>query len=518
MPYVLGIDIGTSFTAAATTRIGEGLDGPSSQPLNLGRRSDAVPSVIFFGDDGRVLVGEAAERRGVDQPDRMVREFKRRVGDTVPVIAGDLSVAPEDIFATMTRWVVDRAEEREGGPPDAITLTHPASWGGYKLALVREALAAVGLADVTLMSEPAAAALHYASQERVNAGSTIAVYDLGGGTFDIAILEKTDSETFDVRGGTGGNERLGGADFDEAVFAHVTASVGGTFPQPQTTDPTVVVALTRLRRECIDAKEALSFDSEASIPVLLPGMNTQVRIVRSEFESMIRGALHETIEELRSAIKSAGVDAEDLAAILLIGGSSRIPLVAELLSEELNRPIAIDADPKASISLGAAASAAFALREVSDADAGAGDRPDGVEDGSAMSARRRASVGARVATLTAAAFAAALLVTAAVLHTSDLGTLISGAGDGGVAQSDLPTRQFVNAKDGALGAAPHPNPPGPNGVDPAPGATTPPAARSDGWGARPEPRPAAWFRAEPDIAPIDIVESGRRHHRAGPDR
>ncbi|MCW2134684.1 Hsp70 family protein [Arthrobacter sp. VKM Ac-2550] len=363
MAFVLGIDIGTSFSAAAVARL-DGAGQPAPQVLNLGVRGGAVPSVIFLGEDGQVLVGEAAERRGTTHPDRLVREFKRRVGDAVPIVVGDLSVAPEDIVATMARWVVDRAQEREGEPPAAIAIAHPASWGGYKKDLVRQALAGVGLAEVTLVSEPEAAAVHYASQERVDEGSTVAVYDLGGGTFDAAVLQKSSAETFRTLGRPEGIDRLGGADFDDAVFRHVAACAADSLTGLDTSDPGVLMALARLRRECTEAKEALSTDSEASIPVLLPGGQSQIRLVRSEFEGMIDDGVQQTIEALKRALQAADTDAGDLAAILLIGGSSRIPLVAQLLSAEFNRPIAIDADPKASISLGAAFSAAAMLAPV----------------------------------------------------------------------------------------------------------------------------------------------------------
>ncbi|WP_159615740.1 Hsp70 family protein [Arthrobacter zhaoguopingii] len=369
MPYVLGVDIGTSFTAAAITRLGgDSVATPSA--LGLGLRGGAVPTVVFLGEDGRMLVGEAAERRGLECPERMVREFKRRIGDPVPFVVGGVSVAAEDLFATMARWVVDRAGEREGEPPVAVTVSHPAGWGDHRTGLVRAALAGVGLADVVLLSEPEAAALHYASQERIEPGSTIAVYDLGGGTFDAAVLRKNDTETFTVLGRPGGIERLGGADFDQAVFAHVAAGAGPAFADLDVSDPGVLSALARVRRECTEAKEALSADSEATIPVLLPGAHTSVRLVRSEFESMIEDPVRSTVEVLAGVLEAAGVEAADLDAILLIGGSSRIPLVAELLSEQLERPIAIDADPKASISLGAAFAAAGLVEEDLDGDDG----------------------------------------------------------------------------------------------------------------------------------------------------
>ncbi|MFH5824305.1 Hsp70 family protein [Georgenia sp. AZ-5] len=366
MSYALGIDIGTSFVAASVARQTSGHATPP-QSLHLGARAASVPSVVFVGADGQVLVGDAAERRGTAAPDRVVREFKRRIGDPVPVMVGDLAVAPEDILATIARWVVDRAGEQEGAPPDAIAVAHPAGWGPYKLSLVRQALAAVGLADAELINEPQAAALHYASQERVDTGATIAVYDLGGGTFDVALLRKTGPDAFEILGRPDGIERLGGADFDEAVLTHVAASVGEPLARLDPTDPDDRLALTRLRRECTEAKEALSDDVEASVPVLVPGAQGQVRIVRAELEAMIGPAVRETVGMLRHALDTAELDPEDLSTILLIGGSSRIPLVAQVLSEELGRPIAIDADPKASISLGAALAAAAPLAAAAEA-------------------------------------------------------------------------------------------------------------------------------------------------------
>ena len=392
MTFVLGIDIGTSFSAAAVARL-DGAGQPAPQVLNLGVRGGAVPSVIFLGEDGQVLVGEAAERRGTTHPDRLVREFKRRVGDAVPIVVGELCVAPEDIVATMARWVVDRAQEREGEPPAAIAIAHPASWGGYKRDLIRQALAGVGLSDVTLVSEPEAAAVHYASQERVDEGSTIAVYDLGGGTFDAAVLQKSSAETFRTLGRPEGIERLGGADFDDAVFGHVASCAADDLAGLDTSDPGVLMALARLRRECTEAKEALSTDSEASIPVLLPGGQSQIRLVRSEFEAMIDDGVQTTIEALKRAMQAADTDAEDLSAILLIGGSSRIPLVAQLLSAEFNRPIAIDADPKASISLGAAFSAAAMLAPAAAEAEGGPDSPAAPGEVSAGRAAARETAG-----------------------------------------------------------------------------------------------------------------------------
>ena len=352
MSYVLAIDVGTSFTAAALVKPCQG-PTPTPEILSLGLHGSAVPSVLFYAGDGRVLVGEAAERRGLDDPQRMVREFKRRIGDSVPLAVGESWLAPEDVYATMARWVVDKAQEREGTAPTSIIMTHPAAWGQHRTSLVLAALTMAGLQDITLISEPEAAALHYASQTRVEDGSIIAVYDLGGGTFDTAILRKAGAGNFELLGRPDGIETLGGADFDAAVLRHVMGHLGDG-PAMDPASPETLAALARLRRECREAKEALSLDSEASVAVSLPGTQTSVRLVRSEFEAMIEAPVRDTVDALQRSLRTINLQAQDLSAVLLIGGSSRIPLVAELISVELDRPIAVDADPKSSICRGAA--------------------------------------------------------------------------------------------------------------------------------------------------------------------
>ncbi|MFP5311954.1 MAG: Hsp70 family protein [Actinomycetes bacterium] len=359
MSYALAIDVGTSFTAAAVVRFHPGAS-PVPECLPLGTRGTSVPSVIYYPEAGAVLVGEAAERRALDSPERVAREFKRRIGDDVPIVLGTLALQPEDVFATMARWVADRAAEREGEPASAVFLTHPAAWGPHRLAVVLAALAARGLENVTPVPEPEAAALHYAAQVRVEEGSTIAVYDLGGGTFDTAVLRKSGTSRFELLGRPDGIEDLGGADFDAAVFRYVAGHTGNALDGLDPADPAVVGSLARLKRECVEAKEALSADSEAGIPVLLPGVQQQVRLVRSEFESLIEEPVRETVEALERSLARLHLEPADLSTVLLIGGSSRIPLVAQIVSEELDRPIAVDADPKSSICLGAAVAAVLA--------------------------------------------------------------------------------------------------------------------------------------------------------------
>jgi molecular chaperone DnaK len=359
--YQLGIDIGTTYTAAAVCRSSDHR-WVEPETVTLGTRSATIPSVLFIAPDGSVVVGEAAERRALTDPGRVVREFKRRIGDPTPIVVGGQAWAPEDLSARLVRWVVDRVAEREGGAAAGIALTHPASWGSHKKELLVNALAAQGL-SVSFLAEPQAAALHYATEERVAPGSTIAVYDLGGGTFDAAVVRKADRSDaafggvgFGLLGRPEGLDRLGGVDFDEVVFDHVRDGLPGAFADLDDTDPRVLSAVARVRRECTEAKEALSADTDVSIPVLLPATSGSVRLHRSEFEGLIREQVEETVEALRKAVKSAGCAPEALTAVLLVGGSSRIPLVAQLVSDGLGRPVAVDTDPKNAIAKGAALS------------------------------------------------------------------------------------------------------------------------------------------------------------------
>jgi molecular chaperone DnaK len=349
--YYLGVDLGTTYTAAAVWREGR------VEITNLGNRAAAVPSVVLLRQDGSLLVGEAAERRAAVEPGRVAREFKRRFGDPTPVVIGGTPYSVDALTARLLRWVVDKVTESEGGPPAGIAVSYPANWGAYKTDLLGQAIARADLDRVATVTEPEAAAIHYASQERVDPGATVAVYDLGGGTFDTAVLRKT-ATGWDILGQPQGIERLGGVDIDEAVFQHVRASLDGAVERLDPDEATALAAVARLRAECVEAKEALSSDTDVSIPVFLPDCQTEIRLTRRELEAMIRPALDASVVALDRALRSANVETRDVDAVLLVGGSSRVPLVAQLVSSELGRPVAIDAHPKYSVALGAAIVAA----------------------------------------------------------------------------------------------------------------------------------------------------------------
>ncbi|MFF5077821.1 Hsp70 family protein [Actinoplanes sp. NPDC000266] len=353
--YSLGIDLGTTQTAAAVRESDGRVD-----VVRLGTRRAEIPSLVFVTGEGGLLIGEAAERRGQAEPDRLAREFKRRIGDPVPILAGGVPFSAHALTGKLLRHVLGTVVRMRGAEPSTVTLTHPANWGPYKREQFDQAVRLADVGPVVFRTEPEAAALRHATARRIGPGETVTVYDLGGGTFDVAVLRR-EGDDFVLLGEAEGIEQLGGADFDEAVFAHVLEVLGeAAAGDLDGDDPEVVTALARLRRDCVEAKEALSFDTETMIPVALPGLHRQVRLNRSELESMIAPALSDTIDATRRALRGAGVTPAEVSAILLAGGSSRIPLVAQILTEELNRPVAADPHPEHSVAMGAALSSATA--------------------------------------------------------------------------------------------------------------------------------------------------------------
>lgn len=346
MTYELGIDIGTTYTAAAVHRDGQ------VRIVELGNRAATAPSVLFLKDDDSLLAGDAANRRSVSEPNRVAREFKRRIGDPTAVLVGGAPYSSASLTAKLLAWVLARVTEHEGESPSSVVVTHPANWGPYKLDLFQQALRLADMTDAALCSEPVAAAVHHATLEPVKADMHVAVFDLGGGTFDAAVLRK-DTDGFAILGQPEGIERLGGIDFDEAVFSFVQRSLGGIFEELDHQDPPTIAAVARLRADCVEAKEALSGDTEAVIPVVLPNVTTEVRITRAEFEDLVRPSLHDALDSLRRAIRSAGLEPKDIDLALLVGGSSRIPLVGELVGHEFAIPVAVHAHPKHVVALGA---------------------------------------------------------------------------------------------------------------------------------------------------------------------
>ena len=372
--YYLGIDVGTARVAAATARPTH--DGSVVvSHVALGHRNDNAPAVVFVTSHGGLLFGDTAERRGVAEPEHLVREFTRNVGDDVPLSVGGHSVDAPHLLAQTVASVVSAARESEGTDPAGVTVTYPSSWGPHRTGLIRSALRDVGLPDVALMSEAEAAARNFEATHPLEPGRSVVVYDLGGTTFHTAVTRKGRDGSLSLVGQPPGLDNLGGADFDDLVFRHVLRGAGAAgmdLSSAETRD-----ALIQLRRECVDAKEALSFDTEVTIPVLLPQVSTKIRLTRSEFEAMIDEHLERTVGALDDAVEGAGVDIADVDAIVLVGGSSRIPRVAQRLSELFDRPIVVDQDPKSSTAMGAARGSLFSHVALAHPSTALALRPDG---------------------------------------------------------------------------------------------------------------------------------------------
>lgn len=296
MSYPIGVDIGSTFTTVAVVR---------------GGRADVVSVVPT-----EVSNGEWTARR-----------FMNRVGDDTPVLVGTRPVPAETLAARLVGRVVAAA----GGPAARVTVTYPVTWGPHRFAALRAALG-----EVTLLSDAAAVAKACGSE-----GPT-AIHDLGGSSFTASVVRSA---------GRPVDLDLGGADLDELIFDHVR---GALADWPEDVDP---MSLTALRRECTVAKEILSADTEATIPVVLPGIDARVRLTRAEFEELARPMLEETAAALQAAIELAGIVP---TAVLLAGGGARIPLLTQIVSEQLHRPVRVA--PQGAAAIGAALAAAESLR------------------------------------------------------------------------------------------------------------------------------------------------------------
>src|SRR5918997_3337962 len=172
MQYGLGVDLGTTHTAAAIRADGR------VEVVRLGARRPEIPSRVFVKPDGGLLIGDAAERRGQAEPARLAREFKRRIGDPVPILVGGSPFSAHALTAKLLRHVLDSVAQLQDGPPAVVTLTHPANWGPYKREQLDHAVRLADVGEGLMRSEPQAAALQHATARRIASGETVAVYDL----------------------------------------------------------------------------------------------------------------------------------------------------------------------------------------------------------------------------------------------------------------------------------------------------------------------------------------------------
>ena len=337
MPYVLGIDVGTNHTTAAISRLDAGAADTAADAVEIVRlsRSRALSSVLYLAEDGSIAVGDAAEQWAAGQPERIARGFVRRVGDDVPVLVAGEQYTAQELTAMLVRWVVDRVAAQEGEAPGQIVLTHPAGWGGYRRGLLHQELRVQGVGEVTLLPEPVAVGEQRATEVDIEPGATLAVYSLGDGVFGASVIRRVATGAFLLLTRTESVDPLGGARFTDLLLGHVRGSLGQPVPALDLEDPQARVALYRLRQACALAKEQLSAAPETGIAVALPGLQQQVRVTRGAFDELIRTTVTCTVDLLLRTIRAAALAPAQIDAVLLVGGSTRVPLIAELVATGL---------------------------------------------------------------------------------------------------------------------------------------------------------------------------------------
>jgi actin-like ATPase involved in cell morphogenesis len=352
MGYSLGVDLGNTYVAAAVSRGGE------AEMATLGQGALVIPAVVFVGDDGTVVVGEPAVRRGLAEPDRVASGFKRRLGR--PVHLGGRSFEPQRLLAELLRSVVTTVARDWGGElPERVMLARPATWDPGRRALFDQVPGLAGLpaGQTGTVTEPEAVLTHYAASRRLADGALVAVYDLGGGSFEVSVV-RAGPGGVQLLGTPQGIDRLGGIDFDEALIDLVDHSLGGPLGRLDPSSLNSLRAMARLREQCVYAKEVLSHDDVVDIPVQLDRGDLDARVTREDLEHLLRPSIQATVPAVRAAIGSAGVFDGQLDSILLVGGSSRIPLVAQTLRQAFQCPVRANVNPDNAVALGAALAAA----------------------------------------------------------------------------------------------------------------------------------------------------------------
>jgi molecular chaperone DnaK len=365
MPYVLGVDIGTSHTSAATCRLDEPRPG-EVDIVALGMRSDTMASAVYVGPDGTVVVGDQAQRYAPTEPTSVANGFLRRMGDDIPLMVGGEPCTPQDLIAALVMWVAEQAAVERGDHAEHIVVTHPASWGSYRRMLLHQALRQAGLSNVTLLPEPIAVGEGYAMRNPVDSGATFAVYGLGATRFTTSVIRRTEAGTFELLGHADAAEPLGGENFDDLVFDHVRGKLDHALDDLDPADPRTRFEIARLRRECLEAKHRLSTQRETTIRVQLPDLHTQIPLTRAELENLITPTVESTVDTLTRTVRKAG---DRLDAVLLVGGSAGIPLITTMVSAAVSAKVRLDGDPQLAM---ASSAALAAMRFV------AGHEPPGV--------------------------------------------------------------------------------------------------------------------------------------------
>src|ERR1700733_12019588 len=342
---IVGIDLGTT-----NSEIAAFVDGKVTT-LSWGNKN-MLPSVVGLSPSGDLLVGEAARNQLVLYPDRTVRSIKRKMGSDETVTLGDRQFTPAEISALILRELASWASQQLDRPVAKAVITVPAYFSDAQRQATREAATLAGLEAVRILNEPTAASLAYGEGSR----HTAMVYDLGGGTFDVSVvaLEGDITEVL----ASHGNNRLGGDDFNDLLAEHLLSE----FQSQHRIDLRSghPVARARIWWAAEEAKRRLSFEPEVQVReealATVDGnpLHLEIEITREQYEDMIRPLLDQTLDHMSKALSDAGKSPSDLDAILLVGGSTRTPLVGRLIEERTGLTPREEIHPDLCVALGAA--------------------------------------------------------------------------------------------------------------------------------------------------------------------
>ena len=358
MGKIIGIDLGTTNSCAAVLEAG----APQIIPNPEGGRT--TPSVVAF-KKGERIVGEAAKRQALTNPDT-VSSIKRKMGTSEKVKLDGKKYTPEEISAMILGYIKDYAEAYLGEKVEKAVITVPAYFNDAQRQATKNAGKIAGLEVERIINEPTAAALSYGLEK--DEGQTILVYDLGGGTFDVSILELGDG-VFEVKS-TAGNNKLGGDDFDNRIIDYIVKEFKKENKVDLTDDN---MAMQRLKEVAEKAKKDLSgmVSTQISAPFIAKDedgepLHLDMELTRAKFEDLISDLVESTIDPVKKALKDAKITKKDIDKVILVGGSTRVPLVYETVTKELGKEPSREVNPDEAVAMGAAIQGGVLTGDVND--------------------------------------------------------------------------------------------------------------------------------------------------------
>ncbi|MDK2916755.1 MAG: molecular chaperone DnaK [Euryarchaeota archaeon] len=356
---VLGIDLGTTNSCMAI------MEGGRATVIANAEGGRTTPSVVAFSKEGERLVGNVAKRQAITNPGRTIQSIKRKMGTSEKVTIGDKTYTPQEISAMILQKLKLDAEEYLGEKITKAVITVPAYFNDAQRQATKDAGTIAGLEVLRIINEPTASALAYGIDKEGDA--TVLVYDLGGGTFDVSILQLGDG-VFEVKA-TAGNNHLGGDDFDKRIIDYLIEEFKKKEGVDLKNDP---IAMQRLRDAAENAKIELSTVQKTNIN--LPYITTtesgpkflDIDLTRAKFESLIADLVDSTLGPVKQALADAKLSADDIDHVLLVGGSTRVPLVQETIKKILKKEPDKGINPDECVALGAAIQAGVLTGETKD--------------------------------------------------------------------------------------------------------------------------------------------------------